>query len=83
MGLPSRPRPRGRGRAGTAKSSNKSLQFVACELSIKPLDWQTLPENIPPAEHIKDVEKRIKQAAPKLTLDEREAGGLLGEEKKP
>jgi len=38
----------------------------------------TLPEHIPPAEHIKAVEKRIKTATPKLTLDEREAGGLLG-----
>lgn len=43
----------------------------------------TLPENIPPAEHIKEVEKRIKQETPKLTLDEREAGGLLGGKKKP
>jgi DNA-damage-inducible protein D len=41
----------------------------------------TLPENIPPAEHIKDVEKRMKQTIPKLTLDEREAGGLLGGKK--
>ena len=39
----------------------------------------TLPEHIPPAEHIKEVEKRIKTATPKLTLDEREAGGLLGD----
>ena len=39
----------------------------------------TLPENIPPAEHIKQVEKRVKTATPKLTLDEREAGGLLGD----
>jgi len=39
----------------------------------------TLPENIPPAEHIKEVAKRIKTATPKLTLDEREAGGLLGD----
>ena len=39
----------------------------------------TLPENIPPAEHIKEVEKRVKTAIPKLTLDEREAGGLLGD----
>jgi DNA-damage-inducible protein D len=38
----------------------------------------TLPENIPPAEHIKEVEKRVKTAIPKFTLDEREAGGLLG-----
>lgn len=36
------------------------------------------PENIPAAEHIKDVEKRIKTATPKLELDERDAGGLLG-----
>jgi DNA-damage-inducible protein D len=39
----------------------------------------TLPENIPPAEHIKEVEKRVKNTTPKLTLDEREAGGLLGD----
>ena len=39
----------------------------------------TLPEQIPPAEHIKEVEKRVKTATPKLTLDEREAGGLLGD----
>lgn len=39
----------------------------------------TLPENIPPAEHIKEVEKRFKATTPKLELDEREAGGLLGE----
>ena len=30
-----------------------------------------------------EVEKRIKQATPQLTLDEREAGGLLNEKKKP
>ena len=38
----------------------------------------TLPENIPPAEHIKAVEKRIKTATPKLNLDQRDASGLLG-----
>lgn len=38
----------------------------------------TPPELIPPAEHIKEVEKRLKSATPKLELDEREAGGLLG-----
>ncbi|SCX62672.1 DNA damage-inducible protein D [Nitrosospira sp. Nsp1] len=38
----------------------------------------TLPENIPPAEHIKEVEKRIKTSSPKLELDERDANGLLG-----
>ena len=42
----------------------------------------TLPENIPPAEHIKEVEKRLKSATPKLQLGEREAGGLLGDESK-
>ena len=39
----------------------------------------TLPEHIPAAEHIKEVERRIKTAAPKLELDEKDAGGLLGE----
>jgi DNA-damage-inducible protein D len=39
----------------------------------------TPPENIPAAEHIKAVEKRLKGATPKLELDEREAGGLLGD----
>ena len=38
----------------------------------------TLPENIAPAEHIKEVEKRLKTATPKLQLDDRDAGGLLG-----
>jgi DNA-damage-inducible protein D len=38
----------------------------------------TLPEDIPPAEHIKQVEKRIRSANPKLSLAEREAAGLLG-----
>lgn len=36
------------------------------------------PENIPAAEHIKEVEKRIRTATPRLELDERDAGGLLG-----
>jgi len=44
----------------------------------------TLPEQVPPAEHIKEVAKRLKKATPKLELDEREAGGLLGKDhKKP
>jgi DNA-damage-inducible protein D len=38
----------------------------------------TLPEEIPPAEHIKQVEKRVKGATPKLALDTRDASGLLG-----
>ncbi|MDP2806281.1 MAG: DNA damage-inducible protein D [Gallionellaceae bacterium] len=41
----------------------------------------TLPEKIPPAEHIKEVEKRIKNTVPKMELDEKDAGGLLGETK--
>ena len=32
-----------------------------------------------PAEHIKEVEKRLKNTTQKLKLDEREAGGLFGE----
>jgi len=38
-----------------------------------------LPEAIPPAEHIKTVEKRVKSAAPKLALKEKDAAGLLGD----
>jgi DNA-damage-inducible protein D len=38
----------------------------------------TLPEDIPPAEHIKHVEKRIKSATPKLELEEKDAKGLIG-----
>ncbi|MFZ5616365.1 MAG: DNA damage-inducible protein D, partial [Pseudomonadota bacterium] len=37
----------------------------------------TLPEEIPPDEHIKTVEKRVKAASPKLALDDRDAAGLL------
>jgi len=39
----------------------------------------TLPENIDPAEHIKEVEKRLKTATPKLELDDHDASGLLGD----
>jgi DNA-damage-inducible protein D len=38
-----------------------------------------LPENIPAAEHIKEAERRIKTATPKLELDDQNAGGLLGD----
>jgi DNA-damage-inducible protein D len=38
----------------------------------------TLPEKIPPAEHIKAVEKRVKSATPKLALEDKDASGLLG-----
>jgi DNA-damage-inducible protein D len=40
----------------------------------------TLPEDIPPAEHIKEVEKRLKSGTPKLALDDRDTKGLLWEE---
>ncbi|MDR3055526.1 MAG: DNA damage-inducible protein D [Zoogloeaceae bacterium] len=40
-----------------------------------------LPENIPADEHIKQVEKRLKTATPKLELDNRDATGLLGDRK--
>jgi DNA-damage-inducible protein D len=36
-----------------------------------------LPENIPPAEPIKTVEKRLKTASPRLTLDPKDALGIL------
>jgi len=38
----------------------------------------TLPENLPPEEHIKNVEKRPKSPQNHLALDEQEARGLLG-----
>ena len=37
-----------------------------------------LPEKLPPEEHIKTVEQRVKQQVPKLELDERDAKGLTG-----
>lgn len=37
-----------------------------------------LPEEIPPAVHIKKVEERVKTSMPKLELEECDAGGLLG-----
>lgn len=41
----------------------------------------TMPENLPPAEHIKQVEKRLKGAPPKLELEDKDAKGLTGQEK--
>ncbi len=38
----------------------------------------TLPEQLPPAEHIKQVEKRVKSVSPKLELEEKDAKGLIG-----
>ena len=34
----------------------------------------TPPENIPPVEHIKKVEKRLKKAKPKLLLGDKDFG---------
>ncbi len=42
----------------------------------------TPPENIPPAEPIREVEKRIKAAKPRLELEEKDAKGLAGNEEK-
>ena len=41
-----------------------------------------MPENIPPAEHISEVEKRIKNTRPLLELEEKDAKGLVGKEEK-
>ncbi len=38
----------------------------------------TLPEKIPPVEHISHVKQRLKSEVPRLELDDRDAGGLLG-----
>jgi DNA-damage-inducible protein D len=38
----------------------------------------TPPEHLSPAEHIKLVEKRVKNASPKLELEEKDAQGLIG-----
>jgi len=40
----------------------------------------TMPEDIPPAEHIKQVKKRIKNVKPKLQLDDQTAKGLIAEQ---
>jgi len=40
----------------------------------------TMPENLPPGEHIKQVQKRLKESTPKLELDGPEAKGLIGDE---
>jgi len=42
----------------------------------------TLPESIPPAEHIRIVQKRIKGVKPRLQLDEKNAKGIIGGETK-
>jgi DNA-damage-inducible protein D len=39
----------------------------------------TMPEDIKPAEHIRLVEKRVKESPPKIELHDRDAKGLSGE----
>jgi len=41
----------------------------------------TLPEKLSPAEHIKQVENRVKITAPKMKLKEKDAKGLIGKQK--
>jgi DNA-damage-inducible protein D len=40
----------------------------------------TLPEDLPPAEHIKQVAKRLARTPPKLQLEDKDAKGLAGTE---
>jgi len=40
----------------------------------------TMPENIPPVEHIKQVAKRLKSVPGKLKLEDKDAKGLIGGE---
>jgi DNA-damage-inducible protein D len=42
----------------------------------------TMPENLPPAEDIRQVQKRLKESTPHLELDGPEAKGLSGPEEK-
>jgi hypothetical protein len=42
----------------------------------------TPPENIPPAEHIKKVEKRLKTTQPILMLDPKDAAGIATDKRK-
>jgi DNA-damage-inducible protein D len=69
-----------RDRVGSQAQAIQTHEHVGKEVrdAIKRIGG-TLPENIAPAEHIKEVQKRVKTATPKLTLDQREAGGLLGD----
>ena len=42
----------------------------------------TMPERLPPAEDVKQVEKRLKDSTPHLELDSPDAKGLTGPEPK-
>jgi DNA-damage-inducible protein D len=40
----------------------------------------TMPEDLPPVEHIKQLENRLKSTPAKLKLEDKEAKGLAGSE---
>lgn len=40
----------------------------------------TMPEDLPPVEHIKQLEKSLKSVPAKLKLEDKEAKGLVGSE---
>lgn len=42
-----------------------------------------MPEQLPPAEHIEKVKKRLKSETPKLELDEKDAKGLIADQNDP
>jgi hypothetical protein len=61
------------------ESGNEPSNYFADAGKMVGLGFSGTPsEHIPPAEHIKEVEKRVKQSTPKMELDQRNAGGLLG-----
>ncbi len=57
----------------THESVGKEVREAIKRIGGKP------PEELPPAEHIKHVEKRIKNVPPKLELEEKAAKGLIGD----
>jgi DNA-damage-inducible protein D len=68
-----------RERVNDQQSAIRTHESVAKEVrgAIKRIGG-TLPEHLPTAEHIKQVAKRVKSAAPKLKLEEKDAKGLIG-----
>ena len=69
-----------RERINTQQQAIKTHEQVGKEVreAIKRIGG-TPPENISPAEPIREVEKRVKAATPKLELEEKDAKGLVGE----
>lgn len=68
-----------RERIRTQASAISAHETVGREVrdAIKRIGGQ-MPETIPPAEHIKQVEKRLKDSTPKLELGDKDSVGLLG-----